>query len=169
MNVGGDLDASWSISNDNHSGTAYLLMYQDLTVSEGVNTLLSASEHTEGIYKAALDDGDSIFNGECVSLALTAGPSTATADLWDEPVGGTDQTISDFTDYVGTGTVTLPVHSNLSDEYSIPGGNYTSNPLPQADAYATVTYTYVPEPASFSLLGLGALGLMGRRRRAQAN
>jgi hypothetical protein len=166
MDVGGDLDATWSITNDNHSGTAYLLMYQDLTISEGANTLLFASEHTEGVYKASLDDSDPIFNGECVTLAITAGPSTATADLWEEPVGGTDQTISDFTDYVGTGTVTLPVTSNLSEEASIPGGNYSENPAPLTDAYATVTYTYVPEPASFSLLGLGILGLLSRRRRA---
>ena len=81
-----------------------------------------------------------------------------------------DNPLSQFT---GSGTYTY----GFPDEVDYSGGGPSGAPFLTvsltAPSYDSVTYTYtptaVPEPASLSLLGIGGLGLMGRRSRRVAH
>ena len=66
----------------------------------------------------------------------------------------------------GTGSVTFQVKS--SQGVTLTGSTLTldsSATFANTNVGVTYTYTVVPEPSAFALLGLGALGLVARRRR----
>lgn len=67
-------------------------------------------------------------------------------------------------EYPSLGTLTAVKLTVTGDSYSAAGSP------PTFDFISTVTYTFtpavLPEPASLGLLGLGALGLLAKRRRA---
>ncbi len=80
---------------------------------------------------------------------------------------------TDFSPYVGAGSVVLPLAAVTTTTSDFTGGNLQITQGTAARAEATVTYTYdaaappvgVPEPASPALLGTGllCLGLLRRR------
>ena len=67
----------------------------------------------------------------------------------------------------GTGSVTFEARNTQA--VSVTGGNFTVNSTAAfANTNVGITYTYnaIPEPSAIALLGLGALGLVARRRRS---
>ena len=67
----------------------------------------------------------------------------------------------------GTGSVTFEARNTQA--VSVTGGNFNVNSTAAfANTNVGITYTYnaIPEPSAFALLGLGALGLVARRRRS---
>ena len=66
----------------------------------------------------------------------------------------------------GTGFVTFQVRSTQG--VNVTGGDFSVNStatFANTNIGVTYTYTAVPEPSAFALLGLGAMGLVARRRR----
>jgi hypothetical protein len=71
----------------------------------------------------------------------------------------------DFTPYKGTGTFAVDVTSVVETFLSTTGGfGPIQNSPGSYDGTVTVEYTYIPEPATMCLLGLGALGLIRRKK-----
>jgi hypothetical protein len=60
-----------------------------------------------------------------------------------------------FSDFIGTGTVDLPVTATAFSSFYVSSANGGGGVLTKANAVVTVQYAYIPEPASAILLGLG--------------
>ena len=72
---------------------------------------------------------------------------------------------SDFTLFTGTGNITLPVVAVGISTATDTEGNVASTFVTQAGACASVQYFYeVPEPMTMSLLALGGLAVVRRKR-----
>ncbi len=76
-----------------------------------------------------------------------------------------------FSDFIGTGTVELPVMAMAFSSYFSNSGNGTGTVLTEANATVTIEYLFsssvsVPEPSSAILLGLGiGIGILATRLR----
>ena len=70
-----------------------------------------------------------------------------------------------FASYTGAGTYNITIDvSQWQDFGGIGGIEWAVSPVTTSGT-VTVVYTYVPEPATLTLLGLGGLGLLIRRKR----
>jgi hypothetical protein len=65
----------------------------------------------------------------------------------------------------GAGTFTIKVTANQVSDYSALGGCQAQIDPLNVLGTVIVTYEYTPEPASLSVLALGGLALLGRKRR----
>ncbi len=109
-------------------------------------------------------NGDTAFNSNNNApeqIEPSGQPTTTTAS---GVFGASDSlTPSDFSPFMGTGTVTV---GGVGDAYFSGGGN-ASGSLSLTSAAETVTYTYtpaLPEPASISILSLMTIFALKRRR-----
>jgi hypothetical protein len=67
--------------------------------------------------------------------------------------------------FTGVGTFTLPAYTQTQELIAGGGGNIIASLNTIAGATVQVQYTYIPEPGSLALLGLGAAVMLLRKRR----
>ncbi len=165
-----------SLDNDSDSavsGNAYFGASGELTSSDV--TLLKNSDNkvwtqdTFNIFAATLqeDDGD---DGDVSYLDFTgADVPMDYAVFYGGIVNGTAiaDTINPtfFEGYTGTGTFDISAKFEPDIDTSAFGGvQYAVDPV-STSGYVQVTYTYtIPEPTTIILLGMGSLGLLGRKK-----
>ena len=146
---------------------------ENLLVALGATTLLSMSQSTaQDYYSAGLDEWfQNIPSGALTAFDGTvdyAGTSGFTTSLWNI-ADSANYTPVAIGGYVGIGTFPVSVDATVPN-FSLMayGGNVATRVTSLAGTSVTVEYSYVPEPSTFVLLGMGAVSLLAyawRRRR----
>jgi PEP-CTERM motif len=97
-------------------------------------------------------------------------PAMGSTDFLAGPVPSsmtqTFNTVGDMNQFVGPGTLFFGASANGSFSFTTNTGNADLTGSTRAGAKIEVTY-YVPEPGSLSLLGMGIVALVARRRSRQ--
>jgi len=134
-----------------------------------------------GVLDGIVNDGTTDLLHASAGVSGSHGPVSVTAST--APVkGGSDYhnfgTLSDsgsdsdvltsgLAYFIGAGTIPVDVSGNGG--FSVSGVTDSTNWVSNfgASGTAKITYEYTPEPATMALFGLGALGLVARRRRSR--
>ncbi len=148
-----------TIVHDNEAGSP-----SDVTLGVGATveafapsalTVVAVPLQTDtGSVEADSDAAADFVGDDSFAIATTSGSDDDTAML-----------LNTFAPYVGTGTFDTVIKNTIETFLSTSGGFGPNDANPGTfDGTVTVTYEYIPEPASLALLGLGGLCLIRRRR-----
>jgi hypothetical protein len=160
-----DLQGSLGITNNDASSAAIDGYDSTFNIRQSAGTDLgygsTKSATITDIVTTPAWSGVTLASGTQQTLTIGGGQSFSIASVdVASSVFGVYQSVD------GTGSVTFQARTTQS--LSVTGGNFTANSTAvSANTNVGVTYTYtaIPEPSAFALLGLGALGLVARRRR----
>lgn len=161
-----DNDSDSAVSGNAYFGASGELSSSDVTLLKNSDNKVWAQD-IFNIFAATLqeDDGD---DGETSDLDFT-GTDMDYAVFYGGIVNGTAiaDTINPtfFEGYTGTGTFDISAEIELDIDTSAFGGvQYAVDPV-STSGHVQVTYTYtIPEPTTIILLGMGSLGLLGRKK-----
>ncbi|MBN1456591.1 MAG: PEP-CTERM sorting domain-containing protein [Sedimentisphaerales bacterium] len=154
IDLNGSMETTLIIKNQNPSGTASFGSAKtelDMTVLSpgGVNALVDL---TSSWFGYSLNPGESITTNPPLSMSGTVSETYTLAAILAEFTGLGNIELD-------AGTFTIAVLANT-------GGNTSVDQMTYASLDGTVTYNYtVPEPATISLLSIGGLTLLRKRRK----
>ncbi len=107
---------------------------------------------------AADNDGAPDFSG-IDSFGITSGIGIDTSEDWS-----TNPTVLAL--FTGTGTFDIWMSSIVESYFTTSGGFGPSIPTPgMTEGTITISYNYIPEPATIAILGFGGLRVLLKRRR----
>jgi hypothetical protein len=146
-----------------------------LTITNNSGESSSGTGKTE-VQMTVQDAGSNLINTPQIDLfspdysySLGAGGSTTSGTLTKNGTSSDLYTaaavLSEFTG--ASGNTVLNASTFTQTWLTNTGGNTFASQVTNASLTGTVTYDYVPEPATMAMLGLGALGLAARRRRSR--
>jgi hypothetical protein len=146
------------LSTVNTLGSSATLLKTDFTSFTGTNLGINQTAN----FPLAITTGDplGVFNAQ---------PGNGDYAKWDPgTLARTDSgdiAGSVWGGYEGTGNFTVTVNNSYLAGATFEGADgYFQGSTPSGEFYGKVTYTYTPEPATLSLLALGGLALIRRRR-----
>ena len=135
-----------------NASTITITAHGDISLSVPNVTTLTGSFDNSGSHTAAASD--------TFPEVVTVNQKTIT--------GTKDATYTDLATlakFTGTGTISAPAVATATSSFTTSSGNGFGGSRTLAAVHLTVSYTYVPEPGSFVLMGLGGLGLLIVHRR----
>lgn len=160
------LDAS--LIAENRSGAPATItgsVTNNIALTPPIGPVLNGSASTTPVGAQLVGPYDGIpFTNE-----LPNGPFGADTFRWTIVNGNVDQANNynlpaDLAFFTGAGTLDYNVVGDSTFSLSSNTGNLAALATATAGGTITVTYDYIPEPATMGLLGMGALALIRRRR-----
>jgi hypothetical protein len=153
ISLTGDMETTVTVTNSSpssSSGTAQTELQMSVQ-DAGLNFSTPEIDFLSPAYTYSLPGGGQVTSGLLTKTASNTADYTASAVL---------------TEFNGPGTIVLPASTFTQTVLSNTGGNTDASQVTEGDLTGTVTYLYnpVPEPATLSLLALGGLAMLRRRK-----
>jgi len=155
IDLSGSLSTVLTVTNNSPNGSssgAAMTMLQMTVQDSGSNLNAPTIDMSSPLYSYSLGAGGSVTSGTLTMNGISSDTYTLAA------------VIAEFT---GPGTILLDASTFTQTGLFNTGGNTFASQLTSAALTGTVTYDYrvVPEPATMSLMSIGGLALLRKRRK----